>query len=96
MYTLRIIEEVRKSKDQPFEQVIENFEIGDAYTVIKKGSSSEYSDIVRRLFPEEDDSDVDKIVCGENRKTFFAYVKTDLRNHAYFIMTESGKTFERL
>jgi hypothetical protein len=96
MYTLRIIEETREDKNIPFEQVIENHELGSSYSKIKKGISSEFDQITKDLFPNEDTIDVESIICGENEKVFFILSKTETRNNAYFIMTDSGKTFEKL
>jgi hypothetical protein len=96
MYTLRIIEEKRDNDNVPFEQVIENHELGSSYTKIKKGVSKEFDTIMKDLFPEESKLEVESLVCGENEKVFFILSRTILRNNAYFIMTDSGKTFERL
>jgi len=96
MYTLRIIEEVRENEKLPFEQVIENFELGLSYTKIEKGCSKEFSRIMKDLFPSESDLEIESLIIGENEKVFFVFKATSLRNNSYFIMTESGKTLERL
>lgn len=96
MYTLRIIEETRENEKFPFEQVIENFELGNSYSRIKKGCSKEFDSIIKKNFPLESTEEVESIICGENEKVFFIYEITELRNNAYFIMTDSGKTLERL
>ena len=96
MYTLRIIEEKRENENVPFEQVIENHELGSSYSKIKNGVSKEFEEITKGLFPEEDTTDVELIICGENEKVFYILSKTPTRNNAYFIMSECGKTFEKL
>lgn len=96
MYTLRIIEEVRENQNEPFQQVIENFELGSSYSRIKKGATKEFDQIMADQFPEQDKSEVESLLCSENGWTFFIYSNTPNRVFSYFIMTESGKTFERI
>lgn len=96
MFVLRIIEEERKNTSAPFEQIIENFELGSAYTRLKKNSTSEFDVLMKEYYPETSKDDIDSIICGENGVRFFVVCDTELKTHAYFIMTESGKTFERL
>jgi len=95
MYTLRIIEETREDEKSPFEQVIENFELGGSYSIIKKGSSREFDEQLKD-WPSEDKSQIESIVCGQSGVQFFIFIPTMKRNNTYFIMTDSGKTFERL
>ena len=96
MFTLRIIEETREDKTKPFEQVTENFELGDAYTRIKKGNR-EFDKIVDEMFPEsKDDMLIKSIICGENQKQFFIMENEENKVYHYFIMSDSGKTFEKL
>ena len=95
MYTLRIIEETRENEKAPFEQVIENFELGGSYTQIHKGCSNEFD----RITKENQGGDTDGIravLCGENEKVFFIMKNSKNMVFSYFIMTDSGKTFERL
>ena len=96
MYTLRIIEETRENENAPFEQVIENHELGNAYTKLKKGSTTEFDSVMKKLFPEESGAEVNTLICGENEKVFFILQNTPLRENGYFIMSENGQTFERL
>ena len=96
MYTLRIIKESRENVNLPFQQVIENHELGDSYSKIKKGSSKEFEEITKGLFPNEDVSEVESVICGKNEKTFFVMKTTETRNNAYFIMGDSGRTFEKI
>lgn len=95
MYTLRIIEETRENEKVPFESVIENFELGESYSHIKKGCSKEFEELLKD-WPAEDQLNVESIICGNNGTTFFVCSNNINRNYSYFIMTESGKTFERL
>jgi sulfatase maturation enzyme AslB (radical SAM superfamily) len=95
MFTLRIIEEVRENESLPFEQVLENFELGIPYSKVKRGWTKEFEATIKD-WPHEDSSSVECIVCGENGTNFFICANNPLRHYQYFIMTDSGKTFERL
>jgi len=94
MYTLRIIEETRADESMPFEQVIENFELGDAYATIKNGIT-EFDKIMER-YPNENKELIKVIICGENGDEIFVRQNDTLNEYTYFIMSESGKTFEKL
>lgn len=92
MYTLRIIEETRENEKAPFEQVIENFDLGSAYSVFgpetkrfKEVIGEDVSMFFRRL-----------VFADIEGRSFF--IRKDSENHktSYFIMTDSGKTFEKL
>ena len=95
MYTLRIIEETRYNENDAFEQVIENFELGKAYSRVNNGTK-EFDKIMMDLYPEWNKDEVLSIISGENEDEFFILKNNDFRQHTYFIMTESGKTFEKL
>ena len=95
MYTLRIIEETRENENVPFEQVIENFELGNAYTKIEKGCSKEFDRIAKENAGGNTE-DVRAVLCGENELIFFIMNNNKNMTYSYFIMTESGKTLERL
>jgi hypothetical protein len=99
MFILRIIQEERENGNKPFEQVIENFEIGKSYSVIKKGSSKEF-DAILETYGGINKDEIAAILCVEKRyddnNVFFILETTANRQFSYFVMTESGKTFERL
>ena len=40
--------------------------------------------------------EVRAIVCGQNELKIFIFNNNENRNFSYFVMTESGKTFEKL
>lgn len=80
MYTLRIIIEERSSEKEAFEQVVENHALGNSYRVAKKGNG----DGVR------------SVVFSEKGETWFVMDSEKNTLYSYFIMTENGKTFERL
>ena len=96
MYSLRIIEETRESESVPFEQVIENFEIGSSYSILKKGATKEFDEIMETEFLGSDVMPIESLLCTEHGRKFFIWTPTPLRNYSYFIMSENGKTFERL
>lgn len=96
MFALRIIEEERENKNAPFQQVIENFELGSSYSKIKKGSTKEFDKLIKEKFPDTDKNGIESLICAENGHTFFIEDNTENKVYSYFIMTESGKTFERL
>ncbi|MFX0011349.1 MAG: hypothetical protein ACFE9R_13620 [Candidatus Hermodarchaeota archaeon] len=83
MYTLRIINE---------DNTVSNQYLGDNYTVTHCSTSPEEFKELCRDFTIENDLGVYAILVGENCKEVWA-----LRpGKKYFIMTESGKTFEKL
>jgi hypothetical protein len=87
MYTLRIIEK---------NGVIENHYLGTSYARIRKNTTEEFNSIMKEQYPDEDISDIDSLLCAENGKIFFI-IKTKTPNKRnYFIMTDSGNTFEKL
>jgi len=96
MYTLRIIEEERENESTPFEQVIENFELGDAYTKIKNGSSSEFDKYVEKDMPSDEKGKIDSVIIGSNGHTFYIMNNSRNREFSYYIMGDSGNTFEKL
>ena len=99
MYTLRIIEETRDNENLPFDQVIENFEIGKSYSIIRKDKSKEF-DAILSTYEGIDKEEIAAILCVErmydDNNVFFIYHPTALKQYHYFVMTDSGKTFERL
>ena len=92
MYTLRIIEETRKNEKLPFVQVIRNVNLGNSYSTCTNGSA-EFDNIVSG-FPK--DNAIRKIVIDSKYLEHTVLSNNKLRNYSYFIMTENGKTFERL
>jgi len=96
MYTLRIIEETRENENSPFQNVIENFELGNSYSILKNGDTKEFDNLLKRKYPESSKDEIKAIVCGQNEWDFFIFKDTENEKFSYFIMTESGKTFERL
>lgn len=95
MYNLRIIERVRKSEKESFQKVTENFELGSSYSKIVKDESDEFNELTKE-WSDEDKVDVESIICGQNDTLYFIYTNNINRNHSYFIMSDSGQTFERL
>ena len=91
MYTLRIIEETRENEKAPFEAVVSNHELADSYA--KFGPDT-------RRFRERVDSNLHEritmLIIGGNGKEFFLQRNHKNTEYHYFVMTDSGKTFERL
>lgn len=96
MFVLRIIEESRKHEFDPFSQVVENHELGKAYSKLEKGITPEFEEVMKYEFPDEKSNSVKAIILGENGDSFFISENTDNRTYSYFIMTENGSTFERI
>lgn len=104
MFTLRIIEETRENENAPYEQVVENHSLGKSYAKLKQGMTKEFDVEVENLkvelkeaWPEVDiKKEVDMLICGENGQQFFIMKDIPTKRHDYFIMSESGKTFEKL
>jgi len=94
MYTLRIIEETRYDETMPFEQIIENFELGNSYTKIKNGVRE--FDAIMDEYPEEPRDLIRYIICSDHGNEFFIMENSENMQYSYFIMTESGSTFEKL
>ena len=104
MFTLRIIEETRENENAPFEQVQNNHSLGRGYSKLKKGITKEFDLEINRLSPQlkenwpnlNVETEVDSIICGANGDSWFIMKDSPLKRYDYFIMTESGQTFERL
>ena len=96
MFALRIVQESRKTADAPFEQAIENFELGKSYAVLTKGKTKEFEERIAEKHTGTDTSGIYGIVCGENGWDFFLCDPTELKENTYFVMADSGKTYERL
>lgn len=104
MFTLRIIEETRRGENAPFEQVIENHELGSSYAKLKQGITSEFeleiehlSERMKEDWPDLNiKTDIDCIICAANGEMFFIMNEKPDKKFSYFIMTENGKTFEKL
>ena len=105
MFTLRIIEETRENENAPFEQVIENHLLGKSYAKLKQGVTKEFETEIEYFkaqlkedWPQHINvkTEVDMLICGDNGDKFFIMKETPLKRYDYFIMSENGKTFERL
>lgn len=94
-WALRIIDESRKDKDSKFEKVPENYLLGASYAVLRKEDTSEFEEKMKE-YPEYDSKDIQGIVCGHNGVEIFLVESTETRRYSYYIMTENGKTYERL
>jgi len=82
MYTFRIIEK---------SGVISNHELGDAYSVFKKNETKLFSKIMSEDYPGVNLEEINSLVRGNNGAMFFV-----MESISYFVMTDSGKTLERL
>ncbi len=80
MFTLRIIEQKGQTSNQS---------LGNFYTVTYKASCKDYEKAASKTITNEKTY---AIVVGDFGKVVFPLFD----NREYFIMTESGKTFERL
>ena len=98
MYTLRVIKETRANNTMAFERVIENFELGSSYTVLEKNYTSEFSDLIKKKHIPENrvGEKKKKIVCGGNENSFLLFENSENKQYFYFIMSDSGTTFEKL
>lgn len=94
MYTLRIIEEKREGPFAPFQQVTENFALGNAYSLIENGKTKEFEEFFTDC--GESKEGVRAVLCSESGPVFFIMEDTSFEKRAYYIMTESGKTFEKI
>jgi|WetSurMetagenome_2_1015567.scaffolds.fasta_scaffold82767_3 hypothetical protein len=96
MYTLRIKEKTRKDIDDEFDEVYENFNLGDSYSVLIKDKTNEFYNVITAEYPDTKTDNMLGLICGENRKEFFIEEYTPLKQFEYFIMSDNGQTFERL
>jgi hypothetical protein len=96
MYTLRIKEKTRVNASDAFDEVDENFSLGDAYSVLIKGKTKEFYNVMASEYPDTETDMIAGLICGENRKEYFIETNTQLKKFEYFIMTDNGQTFEKL
>ena len=87
MYTLRILEK---------NGVVSNHSLGTAYSRVRKNACKEFSKIMSKEYPGADTSQIDSLIVGLNGDKYFIYERGSSENNYYFIMTDSGQTFERL
>lgn len=98
MYTLRMI---RKKLDKELHELSRgetNINLGNSYSVIKNTNADEFFNQVKEDYPDIDTQKVRVIVNDENNFAWFLdfiQPKTEYVEE-FFIMTENGKTFERL
>jgi len=92
MYTLRIIEETRENEKALFERSVTNHALGNSYTVFVKGQSKRFKEEV----PDELSKDVKAVLIGDTGGYFWIRENSENELRSYFIMTDSGKTFEKL
>lgn len=95
MYTLRVIIEKRSDGHKPFDQVIDNYSLGNSYRIARKGMSDEFNEGLKE-YPEESGENVRAVLFSEKQETWFIMGDSENLKYSYFIMTENGKTFERL
>jgi len=95
MYTLRVIIEERSNNYDLFEQVIDNYVLGNSYRIVKKGNSKQFEEGIKE-YPEENAENVRAVLFSEKQETWFIMESSENLKYFYFIMTENGKTLERL
>ena len=95
MFALRVIFETRENTDSPFSQEIETYELGKSYSVLKRNNTRLFTDAIKR-YMDVDDNSVRAIVSGDNGTEWFILNNSELVNAAYYVMTDSGSTFEKL
>jgi len=95
MYTLRIIEEIRDRETKVFDQIISNHALGSCYTFVKKGTKF-FDECLKNKYPETDKTTVSGLVLTETGNVWFLKVPEVNRRNTYYVMTDTGKTFERL
>ena len=91
MYTLRIIKETREDESEQFQQTIENHWLGESYVKERPENyigDDKLDELIRKT--------AKSVIIGSNLKKFVIWKDTQNVICSYFIMTESGKTFEKL
>lgn len=93
MYTLRTVEANQKQTNQL---------IGDLYSFVDRDSNEEeFSDIFKDLFGKPHVADLDD-TADDHTKNVYGFIQhlgctiPLYKENAYYIMTESGKTFSNL
>lgn len=86
MYTLRIIES---------NGIVSNHYLGNAYSRIRKNVCKSFKFTMDKDYPDTKTDNIDSLIVGATGETFFIYEQKATDNY-YFIMTDSGQTFERL
>jgi len=97
MFVFRLIQETRESDSKPFEQVIENHELGTSYALLKKGETKEFEKVLsNEKYAEFDKTNVRAVICGDNGSELFVEDRTELENNTYYILNDRGEVFEQL
>lgn len=92
MYTLRVVEVIYDREEGTKEGIVSNHELGCAYSKIDP-KSKRFKD----LFPEATCTDeLIMLISGFNGVDFFVEKSTPDHQRDYYIVSESGVTFERL
>lgn len=95
MFVLRIIEESRENENSPFEQVIRNIEMGKSYTMIQRGKSSVFVNLLND-YPEDTKGVIRAFLVFGNGEVYPILENDSNHSWSYYVMKESGETFERL
>ena len=96
MYTLRIVEKSRENETQSFDEVVQNCELGNSYSLIRN-NTREFNKFFEQQLPGGANAEmVEKLLFSELGTTWFIEYDTEDTKFEYYIMTDSGKTFERL
>lgn len=102
MYTLRMVE-TTKNKNGQTDRIIENYWLGNAYARVNKGTK-EFDRIMDR-YPDYNKDKIMCIICSDiirgqeeynPTNEYLLWEDTEIAEYSYFIMTNTGKTFERL
>lgn len=95
MYTLRIIEEIRADEKSPFSQITRNISLGDSYILVCRGHSPLFDEEVKD-YPEHVIDKIRAVILYGAGKSYPIQSNEPNNVASYYIMTETGKTFERL
>ena len=95
MYTLRLIEEFKVDEKSPWQEAISNFELGNGYTLFRGfhpillKARNGFKDV-------ETKEKLLSVIHGENKREINIWDNDENIRRVYFVMTDSGQTFERL
>lgn len=95
MIYLRIVEKTRKNESAPFISIANTAELGITYSNIPKEHEM-FDEIVKKEYPDISTDNVRELICGENGTIWFLEEDSDNCKYSYFIMSDTGKTVERL
>lgn len=96
MFALRVIKEFRSDKESPYEQEITNIALGTFYINVSRESTNKFNELLEQIQRQKESKEIRMIITGQNNVNLLIRENTENIRYTYFIMTDSGTTFEKL